>query len=148
MSEGPTIERRDDGFEFQGRFYAWRISDHAKDLQLIDRLTGMGVDRFFDLLDDDEQASRPSLMLAMVACSIRAGNPDWSVGRVLRTVNGIESLSDEVVMLGGDEESQEVPPTRPEFGRPRNSTSPVDESSSSPTPEDDSDSPTSYAIPS
>jgi hypothetical protein len=85
-------------------------------------------------------------MLAMVACSIRAGNPDWSVERVLRTVNGIESLSADVTMLGGDEESQTVPPTIAELGPRRSSTSSADESSPSPTQEGNSDSPTSYAI--
>lgn len=141
-----TVERRDDGFELQGRFYPWRITDHAKDLQLIDRLTAMPVDQFFELIDDDEQATRPAVMLAMIACSIRAGNPEWSVERVLRVVNSIESLSDEVTMLGGDEEEQKLPPPQSELDQRRSSSSSVGESSSSPIPEGGSDSPTLSAI--
>lgn len=140
---------RPDGFEFGGVFYPFKLSDSAKDLQLIDRLTGMAVDEFFEVASDG--ASRGPLLLALVATSIRAANPTWSVERIMGLVNGIESVDQEIVLIEGEEqvEGDAVPPAEggtapPETSPP--SDSPVAESSPSSTPEENSSLPTLSVI--
>lgn len=138
-------EKREAGFELAGRFYRWAISDTGKDLMLVDRFTGMPVDEFFEAIDDDAQRGRAPIILAMIATSVRAGNPDWSVERIVRSIMDV-SLSEIVMVEGDSEEEQPGPP--PEAGEtPAASTSPADESSPSSTPPEKSDSETLYAIP-
>jgi len=128
----------EDGFEYDGVFYRWHVSDTGKDLMLIDRLTGMPVQEFFDLIEDGFDRGRGPILLAMIATSIRHRFPDRSVERILRQVQNL-SIS-EIEFVGGDEEDGD------EFGPPSDggqttaaeqtsSDSPADESSSPATPE-------------
>lgn len=138
MTDTPTtetVERSDTGFEFGERFYPWHVSDTGKDLLLIDRISGMAVDKFFELIEDDEQVLRGSVMLAMIATSLRAGNPTWSVERIVRNVMDL-SISEDIEMIGGDDEEQAVPPAEGAPEAPTASDSPADVSSSSSTPQD------------
>lgn len=135
MSETETISQQEAGFEFKGKFFPWKLSDTGKDLLLIDRITGVPVDEFFAMVEDDDVELRGSILLAMIATSLRAGNPTWSVERIYRTVMDL-SLG-EIEMLGLDDEGGEVPPTQlgDESVEETSSPSPVVESSPSPTPE-------------
>lgn len=103
-----TIERKDDGFELDGEFYRWHVTDTGKDLMLIDRFTSMPVADFFETIEDSFDRGRAPILLALMATSIRNANPDWSVERVVRMVQGL-SLGD-VVFLDADAEAQPVPP--------------------------------------
>jgi hypothetical protein len=140
--------RTEDGFEYEGRFYRWACSDLGKDLMLIDRISGMPVTEFFETIEDSFDRERAPVLLALIATSIRAGHPEWSVERIHRAVLNL-SLS-EIVFVDADAEelSQAVPPplggeTPPSSDEPSNS--PSDDSSPSSTPPENSNSPTSFA---
>ena len=143
-----TDERREEGFEHAGRFYTWHISDHAKDLLLIDTFSRLPADEFFRLMDEgDLDMRRTPVMLALIATSLRHGNPDWSYQKVERTVMDA-SLSD-FEFVSADEPEQEDdagPPAQPG----PSSTGPQEQptgSSPSSTEPDNSESETLYAIP-
>jgi hypothetical protein len=108
-------QRAEDGFELNGAFYPWRFSDVGKDLMLIDRLTGLPMHEFFEVIQDPEQRGRGPIMLTLIATSIRHAHPDWSVERIYRLVCGL-SMSD-VVLVGVDQEERDEamrpPPERP-----------------------------------
>lgn len=101
------------GFEIEGQFYRWSVSDSAKDLMLIDKFTQMPAHEFFELIEDSFDRGRGPILLAMMACSIRRGHPDWSVERIARTVLNL-SLN-EVTFIGGEEEV-EVPKEKAKKG--------------------------------
>jgi hypothetical protein len=101
----------EDGFEYQGEFYRWSVTDIAKDLMLIDRFAGLPIQEFFELVDDDHERGRGPILLTLIATSIRAGHPDWTVERVIRLVMDL-NLGD-VTFISGDEQEQavgQVPP--------------------------------------
>jgi hypothetical protein len=126
-----TIDRRDDGFELEGTFYRWHVTDTGKDLMLIDRFTGMPVADFFETIEDSFDRGRAPVLLALMATSMRAKHPDWSVERIARVVQGV-SLGD-VTFVDSDAEAQPIPPA--EGGQtPPASTEQSDGSSSSSTP--------------
>ena len=134
--EGPPA----DGFELDGTFYRWHVSDIGKDLMLIDRFAGLPIQEFFDVVDDDHERGRGPILLTLIATSIRNGHPDWSVERITRLVLGL-SLSD-VVFVNGDLEEQD--PTLPPPGPP-GPAPPANGDSSSSTPNGSSSSPTPTA---
>lgn len=137
-----TISQQEAGFDFQGKFYPWKLSDTGKDLLLIDRITNMPVDEFFALAEDEEADLRGSVLLAMFATSLRAGNPSWSVERVYRTVMDL-SLSDDIEILDDEEDAAEAVPTEEDQAAEQpSSSSPADESSLSSIPEETSTSET------
>lgn len=122
------------GFEYDGEFYRWSISTIGKDLMLIERFARMPLPEFYELVDDGFDLGRPSLLLTMVATSIRAGHPDWTVERIARTVEGL-NLGD-VHMIDGDEEAPENPLPETAAAAPTgaNSVSPLRSASSAPAP--------------
>lgn len=139
--------RREDGFEYQGTFYRWRMSDLGKDLMLIDRISGMPVTEFFETIEDQFDRERAPVLLAMIATSIRAEHPDWSVERIYRMVMNL-SLADVVYVDADQEELPPGPPdeggaTPPPTGEPWRS--PAAGSSPSSTPPASSSSPMSSA---
>jgi hypothetical protein len=139
----------EDGFELGGEFYRWAASTGGKDLLLIDRIAGMAVTEFFELLDDPVASTRPSVLLTLVATSIRARHPEWSVERIVRTVHELD-LND-LTMISG-EEKEPVNPFPPAPSAPAPATgelsgSPSDESKPSATPEAPSASEISAVIP-
>ena len=146
-----TEETPAGGFEYKGQFYAWKVGDTGKDLMLIDKFSGMSITDFFALIDDDVDSGRAPVVLAMIACSIRAGHPDWSVERITRTVMNL-SLSEDIAFMDADSEEVTPDPTAApaEASAPPTggaSTSPSNGSSPSSTPADSSASETSYATP-
>lgn len=135
----------DTGFEYKGRFYPWKVTDIGKDLMLIDRFTGMAIADFFDTIDDENERGRGPILLALIATSLRAGNPSWSVQRIVGAVEAL-SLSDVEFVNPESEAPEAVPPQKPRLDVvPSRST--ATGSSPSSTPQDSSSSETSYATP-
>lgn len=95
-----------EGFEYDGTFYPWHVSDMGKDLILIDRFSNMPLWEFFETVDDGFDRGRAPILLTLIATSIRFGHPDWSVERIVRTVHNL-SLGD--VHMIDDEEQEEDP---------------------------------------
>lgn len=144
-----TDERREEGFEHDGRFYTWHISDHAKDLLLIDTFSRLPADEFFRLMDEgDLDMRRTPVMLALIATSLRHGNPDWSYQKVERTVMD-SSLSDFEFVTANDEDAGEGDAGPPALTGPSSTGEQEQQTGFSPssTPPDGSDSETLYAIP-
>lgn len=139
-----TIDRREDGFELEGEFYRWAVTDTGKDLMLIDRFTGMPVAEFFETIEDSFDRGRAPILLALMATSIRGAHPDWSLERIVRLVQGI-SLGD-VTFVDADAEAQPVPPVEGGLEPPTSAES-SNGSSSSSIPEETSATETSYATP-
>src|SRR4029077_8420590 len=99
-----------DGFEYDGTFYNWHVSDMGKDLMLIDRFCGLPLHEFFELVDDGFDRGRAPILLTLIATSLRFGHPDWSVERIVRTVQNL-SLSEVIILEPDDEEGElELPP--------------------------------------
>lgn len=98
-----------DGFEYDGTFYRWHVSDMGKDLMLIDRFSNLPLQEFFELVDDGVDRGRAPILLTLIATSIRFGHPDWSVERIVRTVQNL-NLSDVVFIEPDDEEEEQLPP--------------------------------------
>ena len=101
----------ENGFELDGEFYRWALSDQGKDLMLIDRFTGMPVPEFFGIVQDGFDRGRGPVLLAMMATSIRAQNPDWSVERIVRIVQDLH-LSEVAFIEGEVEDDSELPPAQ------------------------------------
>jgi hypothetical protein len=99
----------EDGFEYDGTFYRWHVSDMGKDLMLIDRFSNMPLHEFFEVVDDGFDRGRAPILLTLIATSIRFGQPDWSVERIVRTVQNL-SLGDIVFIDGDEEAAPELPP--------------------------------------
>lgn len=104
----PSDKPAEDGFELNGEFIRWHVSDGAKDLILVDRFAGMPITEFFQLVEDSFDRSRAPVLLALMATSLRNKHPDWSVDRVERTVMNL-SLSD-VTFIDADVEEDSRPP--------------------------------------
>ncbi len=130
------------GFEIGGEFYPWKINDTGKDFMLWDRFTGIPVDQMADVLSDDEQRGRAPVIFSMVAMSVRAAHPDWSVERIVRLV--MDTPLSEITMIEGEEEDDAGPPA--ETAAPISPSSAV-ESSSLLTPAESSSLEMLHAIP-
>lgn len=142
----------DDGFEIvlakadkpgepdNREFFPWHLTDTGKDLMLIDRFTGMPVQEFFELIEDNFDRGRAPILLAMMATSVRAKHPDWTVERIVRLVQGV-SLGD-VEFIEGETEEQPVPPAGGGKTPPEPSESNANGSSSLSTPTESSTSET------
>jgi hypothetical protein len=97
------------GFEYGGLFYRWNVTSTGKDLLLIDRISGMPPQEFFELLEDKHDLSRSPVMLALIATSIRARHPERSLEKIVRDV--MDLSLDDIEIVGGDEdEVEESPP--------------------------------------
>jgi hypothetical protein len=99
-------ERPAAGFEYEGEFYVFQYGDIGKDLMLIDRLTG-GM-TFPEFLEAD--TGRGPVQLAIIACSIRAAHPDWSVEMIYRRVSNL-SLNKDILFVDADTEEVTPDPT-------------------------------------
>jgi hypothetical protein len=141
----------EDGFEYQGEFVRWHVSDIGKNLMLIDRITGMAMDEFFAVVEDPDQRGRGPILLTLIATSLRNHHPDWSVERIYRTVTNL-SLSSDIELVDAETELPDVmlPPAGTVTAPPSDgdsSSSPSNGSSSSSTPPAGSPSETSSGIP-
>jgi len=108
-SNGERADRRgDDGFEFHGEFFPWHVSDIGKDLMLIDRFSNMPVAEFFETVEDNFDRGRAPILLTLIATSIRAKHPEWSVERIVRTVMDLNL--GEIEIIEDDTKEETLPP--------------------------------------
>ncbi len=128
------------GFELEGTFYSWSVTDKVRDLRLIDMLTGMAVPEFFRAVEDEHERERGPVVSAMIATSIRAAKPDWSVERIFRMVDDV-NLGEVKFIVGESDDEDPLPPSNgastPTSVQGTTSTSATksDPSQDSPTPE-------------
>ena len=138
---------RPDGFEYDGTFYRWHVTDKGKDLLLIDRIANMAPHDFFAMIEDRFDLDRAPVTLTLIATSIRAEHPEWSLERIVGLV-GEMSLGDVDFVFREEEERTDIDgPPALAGPTPATSDSPADESSSSPTLREFSASATSSEIP-
>ena len=142
-------DKQPTGFDYRGRFYPWHVTDHGKDLLLIDTFARMPADEFFQLMDGGglDTGAAP-VLLALIATSLRNGNPSWSFEKLERTVMNTP-LSD-FEFVGDEEEDEQEDDAGPPVQAGPSSTGPQEQpsgSSPSSTGQDDSESETLYAIP-
>lgn len=141
------------GFELGGDFYPLTVNvDNGKDLMLIDRLTSMPTEDFRDAISDGAELGRGPIMLAVLACSIRARHPSWTIERILRIVTG--DLAELTFIGAADDQEVETsdPPadaaSQAASQQPSAPTASPSAGSSPPsTPPESSSSETLYAIP-
>jgi len=87
------------GFDINGEFFPLSFTSGAKDILLVDRITQMSLDDFQAAASTGDL--RGSVLLGMIATSIRARRPDWSVERIVSMVMDID-LAD-LKTFGGDD---------------------------------------------
>ena len=140
---------REDGFEYNGEFHRWSVSDGAKDLMLIDHFTHMPVHEFFETVEDSFDRGRAPILLALIATSMRAKHPDRSTERIIRTVEGLALSEVEFIDADEQEDPDQLPPAPGGQQEPptENSDSPAAESRSSATAPEPSTSATSAVTP-
>ena len=133
------------GFEYDGRFYEWRFGSTGKDLMLLDRISGMSMSELWEAAEQNKD--RPSLMLSMIALSLRAGNPSWSVERIMHIVEELDTETD--IQWVGAESTPDPTPAETEAGPPTSEPSRSPSNGSSPplTPQEPSNFETSFAAP-
>lgn len=108
MSTPEAADRpKEAGFEYEGEFIPWHLTDKIKDLQMIDYFAKMPPGEFFEHVRDDFDRSRTPITAAMIATSLLHARPNWSTNRVIRVVENMES-SRIVYFDGEDEPSIEV----------------------------------------
>jgi hypothetical protein len=135
-----------DGFELGGEFYPFHVDDTGKNLMLIDRLTGLSLPEFSAYLGDDTDRNRGPVTLALVATSIRAAKPDWSVEKIVRLVQNTR-ISD-IEWVDGEQDAEETDASPPAETPPDEpSSSPANGSSPSSTRPEPSTSWTSFVTP-
>lgn len=135
MSDNGDAAPRRDGFEYEGTFYRWHVTDIGKDLMLIDRFSGLPISEFFAVVEDTWDRGRAPILLTLIATSLRNGHPDWSVERIIRLV--METPLSEVTFVGSDEDEPAESPLPPpaEASTGAESSSESKPTSSEPEPE-------------
>ena len=100
------------GFEYEGVFVSWHLTDKVVDLQLVDQFAKMPPADFFSAVEDDFDRERTPILSAMIATSLRHHYQNWSVARVIRYVENMHMS--QVIFFDGEEGEPEVeglPPT-------------------------------------
>jgi hypothetical protein len=145
---------KEDGFEYklpdddEATFFPWKVNvEGAKDMLIIDSFTQLPIDVFHEKLQDGFERRRGPFLLALIATSIAAKFPDWTVQRIVRLVENLDFSK--FTGIDADEEEAGDVKVPPETGEPTNesSSSPSDGSSSSATQTDESTSDTSNLTP-
>jgi hypothetical protein len=135
MTETAAVQ--EGGFEYQGTFYPWNVSDTGRDLMLIDRITGMPMDEFFETIEDPDQRGRTPILLALIATSISHRHPERSIDRIYRTVMNL-SLRDVELVSPEEPDTDEAEVVLPPPPSDESARSPTNGSSLSSTPQDSS----------
>ncbi len=136
--------RNENGFELDGDFYSWHVTDKVKDLMLIDRFANVAPHEFFEMIDDESARGRIPVLAALLATSLRHHRPDWSIERVIRTV--MDADFSDLTFLTNEEDEQQVPPASAANGG-GTSASPSDGSKPTSSPAETEPSETLYATP-
>lgn len=100
----PQDNPKQAGFELQGEFIPWHLTDKIRDLQLIDFFAKIPPAEFFAAVKDDFDRSRSPITAAMIATSIAHHKPGWSSNRVIRFVEDINMH--EVTFFDGEDEEE------------------------------------------
>ena len=91
------------GFDYDGEFYPMNFTAGAKDMLLIERITNMPIDEFQQAAMSGQ--NRPSILLGLLATSVRAKHPDWSVERIYSLVMDVDDISEIHTITGEDSET-------------------------------------------
>lgn len=94
------------GFEYDGVFVSWHLTDKVVDLQLIDQFAKMPPAEFFAAVEDDFDRERTPILAGMIATSLRHHYQNWSVSRVIRYVENMHMS--QLVFFDGEEDEPEV----------------------------------------
>lgn len=79
------------GFWIKDDFYPWTLNDGVKDLILLDRVTGgMPTGEFFAAVRDEDERGRGPVLIGMMALSVRATHPEWSVNKIERFFDALD----------------------------------------------------------
>ena len=134
---------KEDGFEYQfpddeqATFFPWKVNvEGAKDMLIIDSFTQLPIDVFHEKLQDGFERRRGPFLLALIATSIAAKYPEWTVQRICRIVENLD-FSKFKGIEADEEESDALPPVETGEQTSDSSSSPSDESSSSATQTDE-----------
>jgi len=111
----PEQEKKS-GFEYEGEFVSWHLTDKVVDLQLVDQFAKMPPADFFAAVEDDFDRERTPILSAMIATSLRHHYQNWSIARVIRFVENMHMS--QLVFFDGEESEEEgkakiegLPPT-------------------------------------
>lgn len=147
---------KEDGFEYklpgekQATFFPWKVNvEGAKDMLIIDSFTQLPIDVFHEKLQDGFERRRGPFLLALIATSIAAKFPEWTVQRIVRMVENLD-FSDFTGIDADEEEPVEgdvSPPAETGEETSESSNSPSVGSSSSATQTDEPTSDTSSLTP-
>src|SRR3954462_13280983 len=145
----------EDGFEYKldgdnepATFFPWQVNvEGAKDMLIIDSFTQLPIDVFHEKLQDGFERRRGPFLPALIATSIAAKHPDWTVQRIVRLVENLDFSK--FTGIEADEEEAGDVKAPPVTGEPTNesSSSPSEGSSSSATQTDEPSSDTSNLTP-
>ena len=125
------------GFEYEGVFVSWHLTDKVVDLQLVDQFAKMPPADFFAAVEDDFDRERTPILSAMIATSLRHHYQNWSISRVIRYVENMHM--GQLVFFDGEEEEPEVeglPPTQKDIPSDEGEDSPDSSEKSSEPAED------------
>lgn len=121
------------GFEYQGVFYPWQVTMKGVDLLLIDRISGMNPQAFFELIEDNYDMSRAPVTLTLIATSMRARHPERSLERILRNVMELD-LNEDLEFVNAEEDEESPPPAAAEGGPSETSPSSSNGTAEPPSP--------------
>lgn len=102
----PDEVAKKSGFEYEGVFVTWHLTDKVVDLQLVDQFAKMPPADFFAAVEDDFDRERTPILSAMIATSLRHHYQNWSVARVIRYVENMHMS--QLIFFDGEEEEPEV----------------------------------------
>jgi len=136
---------KEDGFEYQfpdddqATFFPWKVNvEGAKDMLIIDSFTQLPIDVFHEKLQDGFERRRGPFLLALIATSIAAKYPEWTVQRICRLVENLDFSKFKGIEADEEEASGDaLPPVETGEQTSDTSSSPSDESSSSATQTDE-----------
>ena len=129
----------EDGFEYklpgdnQATFFKWSLNlESTPHMRLIDHFAGVPLHVFAEHLDDDLEKQRIPVLLSVIATSIETKFPDWSLERVIRTVEKFDWSN--YKQIEADEDDAGPPDESKTAQTSEDSTKPSDESSPSVIP--------------
>jgi hypothetical protein len=101
-----------DGFKWQGEFFPFTLSvGHPKDIVLTERITRIPIFEYERLAKSGDPALRSgSMLVGLMATSVRAKHPDWDVERIERFVYDLDIENDDFEMIEASQEEEEIPP--------------------------------------
>ena len=128
----------EDGFEYklpgdtEATFFKWNLNlESTPHMRLIDHFAGVPLNVFAEHLDDDLEKQRINVLLTVIATSIESKYPEWTLERVIRTVEKFDWAS--YTQIDGDADAG-PPDGKPTGQTTEDSTKPSEESSPSATP--------------